>query len=94
MDLVDHSQARFDEVVAEFESFAPILRRDGRRAGHQYEIIYIPISALYGDNVVERSQAMGWYDDPATRHCSSCSSRSTSPTTIPTTGRRAFPCSG
>ncbi|MGO8907596.1 MAG: sulfate adenylyltransferase subunit 1 [Solirubrobacteraceae bacterium] len=65
MDLVDHSQARFDEVAAEFESFAPILRRDGRRAGHQYEIKYIPISALYGDNVVERSQAMGWYEGPA-----------------------------
>jgi len=65
MDLVEHSQARFDEVAAEFESFAPILRRDGRRAGHQYEIKYIPISALYGDNVVERSQAMGWYEGPA-----------------------------
>src|SRR5271165_3583151 len=63
MDLVGYSQARFDEVVAEFEGFAPILRRDGLRAGHQYEIKYIPISALNGDNVVEPSQAMGWYDD-------------------------------
>ena len=65
MDLVEHSQARFDEVVDEFEGFAPILRRDGRRAGHQYEIKYIPISALNGDNVVEPSQAMGWYQGPA-----------------------------
>jgi len=65
MDLVEHSQARFDEVVEEFEGFAPILRRDGRRAGHQYEIKYIPISALNGDNVVEPSQAMGWYQGPA-----------------------------
>jgi bifunctional enzyme CysN/CysC len=65
MDLVGHSQARFEEVAEEFEGFAPILRRDGRRAGHQYEIIYIPISALNGDNVVEPSQAMDWYDDPA-----------------------------
>jgi len=65
MDLVEHSQARFEEVVAEFEGFANILRRDGRRAGHQYEIIYIPISALNGDNVVEPSERMGWYDDPA-----------------------------
>jgi bifunctional enzyme CysN/CysC len=64
MDLVEHSQARFEEVVAEFEGFAPILRRDGRRAGHQYEIIYMPISALNGDNVVERSAAMPWYDGP------------------------------
>jgi len=65
MDLVEHSQARFEEVVEEFEGFAGILRRDGRRAGHQYEIIYIPISALHGDNVVDPSQAMDWYDDPA-----------------------------
>ena len=65
MDLVDYSQARFQEVAAEFESFAPILRRDGRRAGHQYEIMYMPISALNGDNVVEPSRAMDWYQDPA-----------------------------
>ncbi len=65
MDLVEHSQARFEEVVEEFEGFAGILRRDGRRAGHQYEIIYIPISALHGDNVVDPSQTMDWYDDPA-----------------------------
>jgi len=65
MDLVAHSQARFDEIAAEFESFAPNLRRDGQRAGHQYEIIYIPISALHGDNVVDRSEAMDWYDGPS-----------------------------
>ena len=65
MDLVEHSQARFDEVVREFEGFAPNLRRDGQREGQLNEIIYIPISALNGDNVVEPSQAMSWYDDPA-----------------------------
>jgi len=65
MDLVDYSQERFEEVVAEFEGFAPNLREGGRRAGDQYEIIYMPISALNGDNVVERSQAMTWFDDPA-----------------------------
>ncbi len=65
MDLVDYSQERFEEVVAEFEGFAPNLREGGRRAGDQYEIIYMPISALNGDNVVERSRAMPWFDDPA-----------------------------
>jgi sulfate adenylyltransferase large subunit len=64
MDLVRYSQERFEEVVAEFEGFAPNLREGGRRAGDQYEIIYMPISALNGDNVVERSQAMAWFDDP------------------------------
>jgi sulfate adenylyltransferase subunit 1 (EFTu-like GTPase family) len=64
MDLVDYSQERFEEVVAEFEGFAPNLREGGRRAGDQYEIIYMPISALNGDNVVERSEWMPWYDGP------------------------------
>ncbi len=51
-------------MVAEFEGFAPILRRDGRRAGQQYEIIYMPISALNGDNVVERSPGDGLVSRP------------------------------
>jgi sulfate adenylyltransferase subunit 1 (EFTu-like GTPase family) len=34
-------------------------------AGRAAEISYIPISALNGDNVVERSQKMGWYSGPA-----------------------------
>ena len=94
MDLVEHSQARFDEVVREFEGFAPNLRRDGQREGQLNEIIYIPISALNGDNVVEPSQAMSWYDDPAHPRCSTCSSRWRWPTTIRTTDPRACPCSG
>jgi sulfate adenylyltransferase subunit 1 (EFTu-like GTPase family) len=64
MDLVGYSQERFEEVVAEFEGFASNLREGGRRAGDQYEIIYTPISALNGDNVVERSEQMAWYDGP------------------------------
>jgi bifunctional enzyme CysN/CysC len=65
MDLVDHSQARFEEIAEEFERFAPNLRRDGQRAGQHHQIINIPISALYGDNVVERSRAMAWYQGPS-----------------------------
>ena len=95
MDLVGYSQERFEEVVAEFEGFAPNLREGGRRAGDQYEIIYMPISALNGDNVVERSQAMAWFDDPAhPPRCWSCWSRSRSPTTTLTIGPRGSPCSG
>jgi bifunctional enzyme CysN/CysC len=65
MDLVGHSQERFQEICEEFESFAPSLREGGRRAGDQYEIIYIPMSALNGDNVVDRSPTMDWYQGPA-----------------------------
>ncbi|HEX8715099.1 MAG TPA: GTP-binding protein [Solirubrobacteraceae bacterium] len=71
MDLVEHSQERFDELVAEFDAFASrldaITGRDATRAGGARgpELSYIPMSALNGDNVVERSPAMAWYEGPA-----------------------------
>ncbi len=57
MDLVDYSQTRFEELVTEFEGFA-------HRLGGVKQITYIPMSALDGDNVVERSERMAWYDGP------------------------------
>src|SRR5436309_14494967 len=53
MDLVDFSQSRFDEIVEDFDRFAARLEMS--------DVTFIPISALLGDNVVERSQAMPWY---------------------------------
>ncbi len=65
MDLVDYSQERFEELVAEFEGFAEKLNGTGTTSGGLgRDITYIPISALNGDNVVDRSQSMEWYDDP------------------------------
>jgi sulfate adenylyltransferase large subunit len=61
MDLVEHSQARFGELVEEFDGFAGHLRASARRG---MDITYIPMSALHGDNVVERSTRMPWYDGP------------------------------
>jgi sulfate adenylyltransferase large subunit len=55
MDLVGYSRERFEELVAEFAGFAAKL-------GDRAEIVYIPISALEGDNVVERSPRMEWYE--------------------------------
>jgi sulfate adenylyltransferase large subunit len=60
MDLVDRSQARYEELVAEFENFATRLR--GGKNPRRTETSYIPISALDGDNVVWRSELMDWYD--------------------------------
>ncbi len=57
MDLVEHSQERYEELVAEFETYAAKLPGVG-------SVTYIPISALDGDNVVHRSEAMPWYDGP------------------------------
>jgi bifunctional enzyme CysN/CysC len=56
MDLVDFNQEVFDEIVDEFEGFAARLDIS--------DVTFIPISALLGDNVVERSQAMPWYQGP------------------------------
>ncbi len=57
MDLVEYSQERFDELAVEFAGFAAKL-------GGRAKLVYIPISALEGDNVVERSPRMDWYDGP------------------------------
>jgi len=55
MDLVDYSQERFDEIVTEFEELAS-------RLGNIVNIKAIPISALRGDNVVDKSENMDWYE--------------------------------
>lgn len=53
MDLVDFSEARFDEIVAEYKKFvAPLGIPD---------INCIPLSALDGDNVVDKSNRTPWY---------------------------------
>jgi len=62
MDLVDHSRARYEELAEEFEAFARKLR--GGKNPRRTETSYMPMSALNGDNVVWRSQAMDWYEGP------------------------------
>ena len=53
MDLVGYEQERFNEIMTQFEEFSSkLLVKDIR---------FIPISALEGDNVVNRSQNMSWY---------------------------------
>src|SRR4051812_3411180 len=56
MDLVGFSEERCDEVVREVIDLASRLGLDG--------VEFIPISALHGDNVVERSARMPWYGGP------------------------------
>ncbi len=94
MDLVDYSQERFEEVVEEFEAFARILRRDGAEPA---------ISTRSSTSRSRRStattsssplQGMDWWDDRDPHAARASSSGSRSPTTIPTTGPRASPCSG
>lgn len=54
MDLVDWSQERFDEICSEFVNFATKLNVS--------DLTFIPLSALRGDNVVDSSSHMPWYE--------------------------------
>jgi bifunctional enzyme CysN/CysC len=53
MDLVDWSQERFDEIARDVESLGLA------------DLHVIPISALTGDNVVEPTEKMSWYEGPS-----------------------------
>jgi len=53
MDLVDWDEDAFERIKDEFRAFATRLEIS--------DLTFIPVSALYGDNVVERSDNMGWY---------------------------------
>jgi bifunctional enzyme CysN/CysC len=60
MDLVDYDQATFERIKDEFTSFAAKLSVG--------DLTFIPLSALHGDNVVDRSANMPWYDGPSLLH--------------------------
>lgn len=57
MDLVDWDETTYNEIVADFKKFAS-------RLDNIVEITFIPASALLGDNVVDASKNMPWYQGP------------------------------
>ena len=60
MDLVDYKAEVFERICAEFSAFAARLDIG--------DLTFIPMSALHGDNVVDRSANMPWYDGPSLLH--------------------------
>ena len=54
MDLVDYDEAVYESIIETFKSFSS-------RLGNFIDVTFIPISALNGDNVVDRSDKMTWY---------------------------------
>jgi len=56
MDLVDYDEEVFERIEDEMTDWAARL--------DIWDITFIPISALHGDNVVDRSTNMGWYGGP------------------------------
>jgi bifunctional enzyme CysN/CysC len=60
MDLVGYDAAAFEQITEEFTAFAAKLEIG--------DLTFVPISALHGDNVVERSLNMPWYNGPSLLH--------------------------
>ncbi len=60
MDLVDYSQGVFDKIEAEYRTFATELGLP--------DVTCIPISAVIGDNIIDRSSVMTWYEGPTLMH--------------------------
>ena len=57
MDLVDWDEAVYNEIVEDFKSFAS-------RLSDIVDVRFIPVSALLGDNVVDKSENTPWYQGP------------------------------
>ncbi len=57
MDLVGYEEEAYHKIVAEYRDFVSRLE-------NVTELTFLPISALKGDNVVERSENMPWYEGP------------------------------
>ena len=57
MDLADWSQEVFDNIVGDVKKFAS-------RLNNIIDITFIPVSALLGDNIVDPSEHMSWYEGP------------------------------
>jgi len=55
MDLVDYSEEVYNQIVESYKDFAS-------RLDSFVDVSFIPISALNGDNVVDRSENMPWYE--------------------------------
>lgn len=60
MDLVDYAEEVYARIVEEYENYSQKLDIQ--------DIVFIPVSALRGDNVVEKSEKMPWYDGTTLLH--------------------------
>ena len=60
MDLVGYSEDVYKQIVADYNAFVGRL--------NVRDVVYIPISALHGDNVVRQSDTMPWYDGTTLLH--------------------------
>jgi len=62
MDLIGYNEAAFRAIEVDFKS---VLAQIAADTGNPVEAIFIPVSALAGDNIVHRTDAMPWYTGPS-----------------------------
>jgi sulfate adenylyltransferase large subunit len=62
MDLIGYDEAVFRTIEREFAS---VLNQIAADTGTPVEVHFVPVSALAGDNIVHRSNAMKWYNGPS-----------------------------
>ncbi len=64
MDLVGYDRDTFEAIEVEFREFFRRLTENGLGAAEPNGLHFVPVSALTGENVVERAGAMPWYSGP------------------------------
>jgi len=62
MDLIGYDEERFRVIVRDFKLLLEEIAAD---TGNPVEPVFVPVSALAGDNIVHRSDAMPWYKGPS-----------------------------
>jgi sulfate adenylyltransferase large subunit len=62
MDLIGYDEAAFRAIEADFSAVLDQIAAD---TGNPVERIFVPVSALKGDNIVHRTNAMDWYRGPS-----------------------------
>ena len=60
MDLVEYSQDVFNDIVIDYAEVLKSL--------NLHDVYYIPVSALHGDNIVDKSEKMSWYEGESLLH--------------------------
>ncbi len=62
MDLIGYDEAAFRAIE---QDFTTVLNQIAADTGNPVEAVFVPVSALAGDNIVHRSEATPWYSGPS-----------------------------
>jgi sulfate adenylyltransferase large subunit len=62
MDLIGYDEQKFRAIVTDFNAVLAAIAGD---TGNQVEAVFVPVSALVGDNIVHKTDAMPWYSGPS-----------------------------